>query len=463
MESIASIYLTFVVFSGALQLFWGYALSAIARKGGQSELMQVLAWIPLLQVAPMIVAGGGSVGAFFLGSIGLFFGAVVLGIVSAFLGGTIAGTIAGLCIVFVFFFTLIYFGRLCWTMAADRNLSGWVGLLLFVPVVNFFVYPYIAFHDGWTSPNKLGLAIGLVLAIGTTAPSFQVARTLEQGGGLPPELAALMSGDSELMDLLAREGYAPGTEDSRFESSKTNGEGLEIDPAASIRVLYSMQDRFERLRLRVESPEIVRPNEKQQALDLLRSIETELKAHRSVLDARTYEQLATDLIESEARIQGEKVEAPRSGISRTRPIQGRPAHSEASTSAPPAAIDSGSTKRPAPLRPLPVQATDGCPDGTELRTRPVGQGEEEWCQQLEEFGGLRHGWYARYLESGRPESMGEYSNGLRIGVWTRFYPTGRVRAQAEFAEGLQHGWLLSFNDDGQRTQAIRFDRGVVLH
>jgi len=463
MESIASIYLTFVVFSAVLQLFWGYALSAIAQKGGQSDLMQVLAWIPLLQIAPMIVAGGGSVGAFFLGSIGLIVGAVVLGIVSAFLGGTIAGAISGICVVFVFFFTLIYFGRLCWTMAADRNLSGWVGLLLFVPVVNFFVYPYIAFHDGWTSPNKIGLAIGLVLTIGATAPSFQVARTLNQAGGFPPELAALISGDSGLMELLAREGDTPGGEASNFGTGMTNSEGLEIDAAASIRALYSMQDRFERLRLRVESPEIARSSEKQGALDLLHSIEAELKAHRGVLDARTYQQLATDLIESEARIQGETVEEPRGGISLTKPIHGRSVQSGTAASVPPAAIGSSSATRPAPLRPIPVQPTDGCPDGTELRTRTVGQGEEEWCQQLEEFGGLRHGWYAHYLENGRPESMGEYANGLRIGVWTRFYPSGRVRAQAEFAEGLQHGWLLSFNDDGKRTQAIRFDRGVVLH
>ena len=39
MESIASIYLGFVVFFAVLQLFWGYALSTIARKGGQSDLM----------------------------------------------------------------------------------------------------------------------------------------------------------------------------------------------------------------------------------------------------------------------------------------------------------------------------------------------------------------------------------------------------------------------------------------
>ena len=38
-----------------------------------------------------------------------------------------------------------------------------MGLLVFVPIANFFVYPFIAFHDGWEAPNKFGLAIGLML------------------------------------------------------------------------------------------------------------------------------------------------------------------------------------------------------------------------------------------------------------------------------------------------------------
>jgi antitoxin component YwqK of YwqJK toxin-antitoxin module len=57
--------------------------------------------------------------------------------------------------------------------------------------------------------------------------------------------------------------------------------------------------------------------------------------------------------------------------------------------------------------------------------------------------------------------MGEYREGLRVGVWTRFYPTGSVRAQIEFREGLQHGWLLTFDEDGRRTRAVRYAEGVV--
>ena len=38
--------------------------------------------------------------------------------------------------------------------AERRDLPRFVGLLCFVPVVNFFVYPYMAFHDGFVAPNK---------------------------------------------------------------------------------------------------------------------------------------------------------------------------------------------------------------------------------------------------------------------------------------------------------------------
>jgi antitoxin component YwqK of YwqJK toxin-antitoxin module len=57
--------------------------------------------------------------------------------------------------------------------------------------------------------------------------------------------------------------------------------------------------------------------------------------------------------------------------------------------------------------------------------------------------------------------MGEYRNGLRVGVWTRFYSTGAVRAQAEFQKGMQHGWVLTFDESGSRTRAVRYDRGVA--
>lgn len=470
MEWIISFLLAFLVFSAVLQLFWGYALSTIAQKGGQSDLMQVLAWIPLLQIAPMVVAGGGSVQAFVMGALGLLVGTVVLGIASAFVGGTVGAAIVGLASLFMVLLCLVYFGRLCWTMAVERDLSGWVGLLLFVPVVNFFVYPYIAFHDGWTAPNKVGLVIGLVVAFGSTAPSFQTVRLLQQEGALPPELIALLSGElsmedfAELQKMQQMQQGMPGSAPSYDPGAATmNADGIAVDPAASIRALYSMQERFERLRLQIDSPQIANPNQQQVALVLVRSIEQELMAHRAVIDGQTFQQLATDLVEAEARIHaaggGSPDSTPRIALAES---SDRNAPSGATGSPGPAAYAYGAVSDAPPLRPFPVQPTDGCPQGTELRTRSGDKGDEEWCQQRAELGGLRHGWYARYLEGGRPESMGEYAHGLRIGVWTRFYPSGRVRAQAEFAAGLQHGWLLSFDEDGERTQAVRFDQGVAL-
>ena len=466
MEWISSIFLGFLVFSAVLQLFWSYALSAIAQQDEQSELMQVLAWVPILQIAPMIVAGGGSLPAFLLGSIGLMVAAIALGVVSTLLAGAVGGAVGGLCMIFLSFLVVAYFGRLFWTTAVNRDLSGWVGLLLFVPLVNFFVYPLIAFHDGWTPPNKVGLVLGLVLTLATAAPSYEVVRLMKQEGGLPPELSALMSGDPEMMNLLSQQGLeveghlglagisAAGT---------THDEGPVIDSAAGIQALYSMQDRFERLQVTIESPDLHEAERKRRALHLLRSIESELNAYRGVLDGRTYRQLTTDLVEAEALIEMGEQEKRGSGdgisFAPTRPS---PTPTRTDTQGGPAALAFSAKNGPAPVRPFPVRPDDECPDGTELRTRPGNAGEEEWCQQLDELGGLRHGWYAHYFESGQPESTGEYADGLRIGVWTRFYPTGRVRAQAEFIRGLQQGWLLSFDEAGERTKAVRFEAGAAL-
>ena len=59
MEWIGPLLIGILVLGGVFQLFWAYAISAIAQKTEQSEFMQVLAWIPLLQIAPTLAAGGG--------------------------------------------------------------------------------------------------------------------------------------------------------------------------------------------------------------------------------------------------------------------------------------------------------------------------------------------------------------------------------------------------------------------
>ena len=135
----------------------------------------------------------------------------------------------------------------------------------------------------------------------------------------------------------------------------------------------------------------------------------------------------------------------------------RVAQTRGGTLAPPAAPAPSADL--APTRPFPVRISEDCPPQTELRTRSSDKGEEEWCQRLASHGGLRHGWYARLFDDGRPEQVGEYRDGLRVGVWTRFHRDGSIRAQAQFEGGMQHGWLLSFDRDGVRQKAVRFAEG----
>jgi hypothetical protein len=148
MEWIGPLLIGILVLGGVFQLFWAYAISAIAQKTEQSEFMQVLAWIPLLQIAPTLAAGGGSVGRFLVGSTALIVGNVALLAVAAFLGDAFGQAVAALGLALTGLLCGFYFGRIACNTADARDLPGWMGLLLFVPILNLFVYPYFAFHDG---------------------------------------------------------------------------------------------------------------------------------------------------------------------------------------------------------------------------------------------------------------------------------------------------------------------------
>lgn len=462
MEWIISFLLVFLVVSAIAQLLWAYALSAIAQKGGQSDLMQVLAWIPILQMAPMIVAGNGSIGSFALGVLGVTAGCIALGFCSAFIGGTLGAAISWLGMLFVVLFSLGYMGRLFSATAVNRDLPGWVGLLCFVPIANFFAYPYMAFHDGWTAPNKFGLVIGLVLAIGSTAPSFQIVEMLEMNpqSGSMPGIAALLS-NPEIWVESEGQSFDAALSNSNAEPARIAEPTAAFDPQASIRALYQLKERFEVLENQLSGANFHVPKQRQHSMDMLRSIDIELKAHRGALEPEVYRDLASHIVEIEARVHAAPSKLILAGTDPSRG-EARPLQKPRPSMPGPASFGASSEYSAAPIRPIPIQPSEGCPTGTELRTRARKDAEEEWCQQPDENGGLRHGWYAQYHAGGQPESMGEYANGLRIGVWTRFYASGQVRAQAQFAEGMQHGWLLSFDEEGSRTTAVRFDRGVAL-
>jgi hypothetical protein len=478
MEWIGHLLIGILVLGGISQLFWAYTISAIAQKTDQSELMQVLAWIPLLQVAPTLVAGGASVGRFLIGMIALIVGNGALIAMAALLGDSFGSAVAAFGLVLTGLLCLFYFGRIACNTATARDLPGWMGLLLFVPILNFFVYPYFAFHDGWVSPNKVGLVIGSVLVIGGMAPTFNVVHLMNENGGPSSALLLAMSQTNfadlaEAADIpleISVDSADPTSIASLYDLPISSPGSPSIPPRTSqsegqtIRVLYQLKTRFDTLNSLATPESLLVDDHRVRALGIVQAIRRDLEAQRETLDASTYGELATHLLDIEARVHARSTPSSvtRGSLTTTRKSQFAPAA--------PAALDpAGRTKTPSysdssapPVRPYPVQASNECPEGTESRTRKHDHGEDEWCQQLSAFGGLRHGWYARYHEDGRPESMGQYENGLRVSVWTRFYPTGEVRAQAEFREGMQHGWVLTFNKAGERTRSARFEGGAPV-
>jgi hypothetical protein len=421
-----------LVLSGLLQLFWAYALSAIARKTGQGTAMEILAWIPLLQIAPIVAAGGGSALGALLGGIGLVVANVALLGVAAFLGDPIGGLLAFSGLGLTTLLCVVYFGQIAWVTAVERDCSGWVGLLVFVPILNFFVYPYLAFHDGWTRPNPVGLALGALLIVLSSAPSVIAIRSIEAKGAFDPD-AVFAFDPADAFEL----GFASaGHETARGDAASATMDGR-ID-GTTIRALYRLQERFDAL------ARISADGDRAEALALIQSLRAELESNRGTLDDSTFLELTAHLQDAEARMR-----AP--GSAETGGTRG---------SATLARITKRQAVLPPPEEAFPVAPPADCPAHTELRTRSGPDAEEEWCEQPAELGGLRHGFYARYRKNGRPESTGEYRNGLRVGVWTRFHPDGSIRAQAEFRDGLQHGWLLSFDESGGRTGAVRFENGA---
>ena len=465
MEWIAPFVISILVASTVFQLLMGLSISVIAKKNDQGSMMEVFAWIPILQLAPMLSAGGGSVGRFLLGIVALAVGnAAVFGAAAVLgegLGTAVAGiAVAGIAIAFTVVICLGYYGLILWNTATNRGLSGWIGILMFIPLVNVLVYPFIAFHDGWARPHIAGMLLGTLITLGSMLPYLQVVQMLENDEEFHNNLARLAQGEDFAAndEMAVQLPDAADVQDVDPALSQTASE-LVQNQQRSIRALFDLKGRFETLDS-LTSPENMRiQDHRLRALNQIRSIRADLEARRDDLDPEAYGELATHLVRLEARIQGPGTRSASSGLVMSRDT---PEGSQASSSGGPASPADALDSNAAPIRPFPVQVADSCPYGTELRSRKSDEGDEEWCEQLGQAGGLRHGWYARYFQAGQPEQVGEYRDGLRVGVWTRFHRSGEVRAQAEFTRGLQHGWLLSFDESGARQKAVRFDRGVAV-
>ena len=139
---LSSFLVAILLASVVVQLIYSYALQCLASKNDMSTAGQVLAWVPILNIYPFIVCGGGSFPRFLIGTVVFFAGGIGLGFLSS-AGG--AGSVASAVIAVAGMLGMIfYFGRLLWRTAERRGLNGFIGLLGFVPVVNLFVYPYIS-------------------------------------------------------------------------------------------------------------------------------------------------------------------------------------------------------------------------------------------------------------------------------------------------------------------------------
>lgn len=175
---------------------------------------------------------------------------------AAFLGDGFGHSIAALGLALSGLLGLFYFGRIASPTATARNLPGWMGLLLFVPVLIFFVYPHFAFHDGWIGPHKVGLTIGSVLLLSTMAPAFRLAHAMGETGNLSPKLLLAMNSPGfskirEAADLpyeLSIESTEPHSNGSIAKTPIIRPELIKREEE-TIRSLYSLESQLDSLDL----------------------------------------------------------------------------------------------------------------------------------------------------------------------------------------------------------------------
>ena len=147
----------------ALTALFAYTLQAISDKTDAAPAW--MSWVPFVQMHPFIRAAGTTWTALLIW-IALLIAATVLGAMASSNGFEGFAQFAGVLLALG---SLIYFGRLMWRLAENRNVSGFVGLACLVPLFGLPFYFYIAFHDGLVRPSPVGLGVALVLAIGGAA------------------------------------------------------------------------------------------------------------------------------------------------------------------------------------------------------------------------------------------------------------------------------------------------------
>jgi hypothetical protein len=411
-----------------LQLFSAYALQTISEKNELPDFAQLLAWIPLLQIYPLVKCGGGDFKRFMLAIAGIAGGGILLGILAAVLGDSAIVTVLGLLLwAGVVFGGLYYFGRILWRTAEMRGVSGWIGLLglLFFP----FVYGYIAFHDGWGAPNKAGLVIGALLAFGPLIGQYQMVNMMSQQMEQALQAEGMGEIEAELANIM----------------NDASG-GMQIQQMPSDLATMEIQAKL----AMVKALDPGDPQQLEMMQENLEQIRDQLATRKSELDANTSTELHSLLQEQQARL------APAGGES---PPPAAPNPQTASAVPEPTGPPLTAGAPYDELLGFAVPASPPCQPGTTFRGAAPPEGVKQWCARLGPHEGIKQGWYTEWNENGSRSLAGEYRDGLRVGVWTRWFPNGVKRVQAEFDNGLQNGILVAWNRQGEKLLEEDFSQG----
>ena len=235
----------------ALTALFAYTLQAISDKTHAAPAW--MSWVPFVQMHPFIRAAGTTWTAVLIW-VALLIGVTALGAVASSNGSAGFAVFAALVLTLG---SLIYFGRLMWRLAENREVSGFVGLACLIPLFGLPFYLYIAFHDGLVRPNPVGLGVVFVLAIAAAtglrgdltdarAMLADNAALFQSGGPQNPEEAQRLF---EAMQA-ASEGGVPGGP-AAFEAAGSDSQEIRdgsllgiasLGPGAAKRLYYQFID-----------------------------------------------------------------------------------------------------------------------------------------------------------------------------------------------------------------------------
>ena len=442
-EMISTFALAYLIVSVSISILMAYALQAIADKNELSDFARFLAWIPVLNLYPWLLSAGAAPWQFLRGAVGLAVAGVGVAVLSTLLAGPFGAVVSAVVGIAAALLLVVYFGKLTWALAERRDLAGWVGLLLFVPVLNVFALCYIAFHDGLVPLNKAGCAIGLLITLGSSVANYQMQQTMgstlktfEQG---LKEARRQQPATADPGPRANAQAARPQAEATPGNPEPPAGDGLatagppvesaeaiaNARAAEAVRAMMLMGLQFDALTA-LDSSDAVHAVRMQVLIDETR---VELAMQRRALGDEATREFMRQLDEMEQSLPGA-------------------APARLAAAAPPAAPARDAAT---PLEP--------CPPGTALRGAAPPAGRKAWCETTGAAPARQHGWFASWHPNGQLESKGEYRNGLRVGTWTRWSPSGARRVQASFERGLQHGPMIAWDQAGNVAREVIYRDG----